>query len=183
MERSEKMPTPAKSAAVLAAEKRSHMTKKELEKRGEAEKSLMTGQPLTERPEVKENPIAHKEFLRIKRLLKKIGRDDAILEAVMNRYCLLQAECYDFEKKREMFARNLQKLMEDPDIEELEKYRLQAQMQKSIIDVDKQIQTKRRMLFDIERENGMTIAAALRSIPKAESRDENPLLKALSDDG
>jgi hypothetical protein len=46
---------------------------------------------------------------------------------------------------------------------------------------DRQIQVKRKMLFDIERENIMTIAAALRSIPKKEVKDSNPLREALKD--
>lgn len=50
---------------------------------------------------------------------------------------------------------------------------------RNIINLDKQIQTKRRMLFDIEKENIMTIASALRSIPKEVKTEENPLLKAL----
>jgi hypothetical protein len=37
------------------------------------------------------------------------------------------------------------------------------------------------MLLDIEKENIMTIAAALRSIPKKDDKSENPLLKALKD--
>jgi hypothetical protein len=49
-----------------------------------------------------------------------------------------------------------------------------------MIALDKQIQTKRKMLLDIEKENIMTIAAALRSIPKKTDEKENPLLKALN---
>jgi hypothetical protein len=53
-------------------------------------------------------------------------------------------------------------------------------LSRNIISIDKQIQTKRRMLFDIEKENIMTIASALRSIPKEVKKEENPLLKALN---
>ena len=46
--------------------------------------------------------------------------------------------------------------------------------------IDKQIASKRKMLLDIEKENVMTIASALRSIPKKEDKaSENPLLKVL----
>ena len=53
-------------------------------------------------------------------------------------------------------------------------------MQKNIVSLDKQIQAKRKMLLDIEKENVMTIASALRSIPKKEDKEaDNPLLKVL----
>ena len=175
------MGRPSKSAAVIADEKKSHRTKSEMQTREDGEKSLISGVKLRERPEVKNNPVAHSEFLRINSILIAIGKNDAIYEAVINRYCSLQAECADFEKKRELFGNNLESLM-DSDIEDDAKYRLEAQMQKTIIDVDKQVQAKRKMLFDIERENGMTIAAALRSIPKKADAEDNPLAKALADD-
>ena len=42
--------------------------------REQAEKALLTGIPLKERQEVKDNEIAHKEFLRLKKLLEKINK-------------------------------------------------------------------------------------------------------------
>jgi hypothetical protein len=53
-------------------------------------------------------------------------------------------------------------------------------MQNSIISLDRQIQSKRKMLFDIERDNAMTIAAALRNIPKKAEKNQNALLEALN---
>ena len=47
-----------------------HRTKAELEVRAEGEKKLLTGIKLKEWPDVKADPAAHKEFLRIKRVLK-----------------------------------------------------------------------------------------------------------------
>ena len=44
------------------------------------------------RNEVKKNKIANKEFKRINELLKKIEKNDAIYEAVINRYCLIYIE-------------------------------------------------------------------------------------------
>lgn len=180
------MPTPAKPVSVLEAEKKSHRTKAELKQRQEHEEALATGEILKERKDVKSNPIAHKEFLRINKLLKTIGKNDAIYEAVINRYCMLQAECYDFEDKRESFYKGIEELENDKDqlIESGEMslasyYRMKNNLQSTIINLDKQIQSKRKMMFDIERENIMTIAAALRSIPKKIEREENPLLKAL----
>lgn len=181
------MPTPPKPFTVLVNEKKSHRTKKELKQREQAEKELATGAALKERPEVKANPIAHKEFIRLNKLLKGIGKNDAIYESVINRYCMLQAECFDFEEKRESFYRDIQELAADKDrLIESEKmslsayYKLKNNMQTQILSLDKQLQSKRKMLLDIEKENIMTIAAALRSIPKKVNKEENLLLKALN---
>jgi hypothetical protein len=175
------MPTPPKPFVVLKAEGKSHRTKKELKLREEGEKALATGVALKERPEVKNNPVAHKEFMRINKLLKSIGKNDAIYEAVINRYCLLQAECVEFEEKREKFYEQMSELEEKAfEMEFKDYFKLQSEMQKNIINLDKQIQAKRKMLLDLEKENIMTIAAALRSIPKKAEKNENPLLKALN---
>lgn len=182
------MPTPPKPFTVLVNEKKSHRTKAELKQREQGEKALATGTALKERPEVKNNPIAHKEFLRLNKLLKGIEKNDAIYEAIINRYCILQAECFDLENKREKiynqaqkFELMLDKLGDDADFDQL---RLVvndiAKIYGTMVALDKQVQTKRKMLLDIEKENIMTIAAALRSIPKKAEKDTNPLLKALN---
>ncbi|SNR85870.1 hypothetical protein SAMN05446037_100156 [Anaerovirgula multivorans] len=180
------MPTPPKPFSVLTNEKKSHRTKAELEQRRKGEEALSTGTALKERPEVKDNPTAHKEFLRINKLLKQIKKNDAIYEPVINRYCMLQAECKDFEEKRESFYRDLQELTKDKEsrIESEEMslsayYRMKNNLQNTIIALDRQVQSKRKMLLDIEKENIMTIAAALRSIPKKVDESKNPLLEAL----
>lgn len=41
-----------------------------------------------------------------------------------------------------------------------EYYGIEASMQKSLVSMDRQIQAKRRMLAEIEKENVMTIAAS-----------------------
>ncbi len=190
------MPTPTKPYKVLTTEKKSHRTKAELKMREEGEKSLSTDMELKERKEVKRNKVAHKEFKRIQKILKNIDKNDAIYEAVINRYCLLQAECFDLEERREECYNLIFKLREEENelIEELKErndteglldYKLEyaktlAKMIKSMLSIDKQVQAKRKMLLDIEKENVMTIASALRSIPKKEDKEaDNPLLKVL----
>ena len=69
--------------------------------REKSEKSLLTGVTLKETKEVKDNEVAHKEFLRIVKLLKKIEKNDDLYGAVINRYCILYAETKGFEEKRE----------------------------------------------------------------------------------
>ena len=61
-----------------------------------------------------------------------------------------------------------------------EYYKLELGMQKNLVSLDKQVQAKRKMLLDIEKENIMTIASALRSVPKKTEKKDNPLLAALN---
>lgn len=190
------MARPPKPVAQLVAEGKSHRTKSELKQRKDAEDALLTGFALKVKPEVRQNEVAYKEFKRLLGIFKKIGKNDAIYEAVINRYCMIYAECIDFEQKRESFHEDLQELTEDKEnlvyyeTEDGEEkgeislttyYKMKSSMQKTIIDLDKQVQAKRKMLMEIEKENIMTIASALRSIPKAETKPaSNPLLEALN---
>lgn len=189
------MSRPVKPAKVISIENKSHRTKAEMKLREEGEKALATNIGLKERKEVKQNKIAHKEFKRIEKLLKNIDKNDAIYEVVINRYCLLQAECYDLEERREECYNLIFELREEQnelieelknreEIEELIDYKLEyaksiAKMMASMLSIDKQISSKRKMLLDIEKENIMTIASALRNIPKKEDKADNPLLKVL----
>lgn len=181
------MPTPAKPFKVLTVEKKSHRTKSELKLRQDGEESLKTKSDMKERKEVRQNLIAHKEFKRVQKLLKNIDKNDALYENVINRYAMLTSECLEFENKREKFYNDMYKLEEKYEEEEdftiKEYYQLVNSMQKNILDLDKQIQSKRKMLLDIEKENIMTIASTLRSIPKKEEEKENPLLKVLRGEG
>ena len=178
------MPTPPKPTNVILLEGKSHRTKKELAERKRAEAQLLTGKVLKEAAEVKENEKAHKEFQRIRKLLKSIEKDDDLYGATINRYCLLMAECSDFQDKREMMYRQMQDLQESKEKFERNEdlttyYMLQSTMQKNMIALDRQVQTKRKMLLDIEKENIMTIASSLRSVPKKTDKKKNPLMEAL----
>ncbi len=174
------MPTPPKPAKLIALEGKSHRTKKELRDREKAEAALLTGKILKETEEVKNNEIAHKEFLRIKKLLRSIEKNDDLYGSTINRYCLLLAECSDFEKKREVIFERQKELEKRKDDMEFSEYiNLQNDLIKSMLALDKQVQAKRKMLLDIEKENVMTIAASLRSIPK-KTEKKNPLREALS---
>lgn len=176
------MAKPAKPAALLVLEGKSHKTKAELEYRQAAEDSLTTGVHMKKWPEVRKNRRASAEFDRVCELLKEIGKDDALHESVVNRYCLLRAECAEFEEKRETFFDGIHQLEKeyrdqkpeiDPDtgraIYELtasQYYKLLHGMQANVVGLDKQIMAKRKMMLDIEKENIMTIASVLRSVPK-----------------
>lgn len=179
------MARPSSSVAALGAG--SHRTKAEIKQRKEAEKALATGQFLIERPEVARNPVAHAEFERLNSLLVTIGKNDAIYETVINRYCIIQSECLAFADKREKVNTTAVKieemvdlLDENADIDTLKKIAVSLNgLYKTLIELDKQVESKRKMLLSIEKENIMTVAAALRSVPKTPEKKENPLKKAL----
>lgn len=175
------MPTPPKPSNVIKIEGKSHRTKKELRERKQAEESLLTGKELTEAKEVKENKLAHKEFLRLKKLLKSIEKDDDLYGKIINRYCLVLAECVEFEEKREkVYERSIELEKHYDDFEYPDYLKMQIEISKQLISYDKQIQAKRKMLFDIEKENIMTIASSLRSIPKKTDKKKNAVKEALS---
>lgn len=180
------MPTPKKAAAVLSMEKTAHKTKKEIAQRKQAEQAALTGKALKEAAETKENELAHKEFRRMSALLKEIQKNDDIYRNVVNRYCMLQAECTEFVRKREKIFEQLTEFQsakgELLDHEELtwkEAYRIETEMQANIISVDKQIQAKRKMMLDIEKENGWTVKASIQTTPPRQENRPNPLKEAL----
>lgn len=171
------MPTPPKPFEVLRGEGKSHRTKAELEQRRQAEAALCTGEAMKEWPGTKANPIAHKQFLRLKKLLKTIGKDDALHEAVINRYCVILAEVADLEADRRGIAERQALLDEWRRVGEIEaaQYVLETNaLLGNKIALEKVLSPKRKMLLDMEKENIMTIAATLRSIPKKPEAPEKP---------
>lgn len=169
------MPTPSKPIAITAG----HRTKKEKAQRAAAEAALATGKAFTARPEVKSNAIAFKEFKRVSSLLKTIGKNDALIEGAINRYCEITAEIIEFEEKRAEFSRGIKQLEDayeedreahpsivDRIIPTIDYFRTLSSMESSMLSLDKRIMDKRKMLLDLEKENIMTIASQLRTIPK-----------------
>lgn len=69
---------PSKPVAVIRAEGKSHRTKAELNAREKGEAAFATGIPIKEKEETKKNVVAHKEFLRVTKLLNKIEKCDAL---------------------------------------------------------------------------------------------------------
>ena len=162
------MARPSKTVDVIEKEGKSHRTKAELNSRREAEQAALTGIKMREYPEVKESEVAHREFARVKRILSSVGKNDAIYEAVINEYAMLKADIDRYVA--------LRKRLEEDEHSDAGK------TAKLIIEVDRQIDKYKRRRFDIEKENGMTIASSLRAIPKKPEKKINPLLEALKDD-
>lgn len=148
-----------------------HRTKAEKEVRQKAESNLITGFSLKEWPDVKSDEIAHKEFLRIKKVLKSIDKDDGLHEGVINRYCLLHSECKRFEDLKKSCngeALELFVARQNGELDLLTYLDQKDKIQSRFLTLDKKIMDKRKMMLDIEKENIMTIQSALRSIPKKE---------------
>lgn len=178
------MARPSKPFTVLSSEKKSHRTKAELAKRKNEEQALLTGQKLKENKEVKGNPVAHKEYRRIVKLLDAMQKNDAIYEQSINRYCLLVAECEEVNTRRQKIWEEIEMLesrvSEFEDIKEY--FDLMIQLEKNAMALERTLQAKRNMMLALEKENAMTIASALRSIPKTPEKKTNALLQALCGD-
>lgn len=176
------MPTPPKPYAVIAGEKKSHRTKAELTQRRNAERASLSGNKMKEKPEVRADSTAHKEFRRLKKLLGSIEKDDALYENIINRYCLLVAECRELEDRKDLFLEAMKEIKEkmragEGDVEKMAVSMAKIAGQMNVC--DKILQQKRKQMFDIEKESIMTIASVLRSIPKKVEKKSNAMRKAL----
>lgn len=160
-----------------------HRTKSEIAARKEAEAKLLTGTSLKENMEVKENSIAHKEFMRVKKLLKTINKDDDLSGNIINTHCLLHAECKEFEKMKDKLYDDLKKLEEAYECEKIDFLGYSEQkgkIQDKIFSCDKRVMEKRKMILDISKENVMTIQSAMRSISKQEQpKQESDMARML----
>ena len=150
------------------------------------EKSTLSGEPLFERREVKKNKVAHKEFLRISKLMASIEKSDALYSSGINTYCMLYAEIQELqediaeiallaEQTREKFY-----VIENVTAEDIERFTKQISKlisQKTAI--MSLIDRKRGMMLAIDKENVMTISASLRSIPKTPQKQTNPIMDIL----
>lgn len=150
-----------------------HRTKAEKAVRGKAESELLTGVTMKESPEVKVNPIAHKEFTRVKRLLRSIKKDDDLYGNIINTHCLLVAEIKEMESTRAQFLKTLEEFEAHADeMSSTEQLQMKMRLQGQILSLDKLLMAKRKMILDISKENIMTIQSALRSIPKTPEKQE-----------
>lgn len=186
------MARPSKPASVIDIEGKSHRTKKEKIVRQRGEDAMESGIAMVKFPEVKKNKKASAEFDRITELLDKIKKNDRVYETVINRYCLMLAECteiIEFKNELEKDLKRLKKTFKEASLAELEperKMELCLDFAKSLekttrvlLNYDRELSKKRNMLLAIEKESGMTLAAMLRTVPKAPEKTTNALLEAL----
>ena len=175
------MGRPSKSVNVIKLEGKSHRTKAELAARESAEKSTLTRVKIREKEYIKRDIIAHREFLRIKKLLESIGKNDALYENAINRYCQIYSECISLEGTLENILLTIEELdraYKDPspgkEMDLLSYVQTKNSLFSKLSGIDRQIHTKRDMMLRIEKENLMTIAAALRSVPKNPPAEVDP---------
>lgn len=160
-----------------------HRTKAEKAIREEAENALLTNTEMREWPETKKKAVAHKEFIRLKAVFAAIKKDDALHEGVINRYCILTAECKEYEAMKASLLSDMRKLAKaykNKDFDFLTFMDHKDRIRGSVFACDKKIMELRKMLLSIEKENVMTIASAMRSIPKKEQpKQESPMAEYL----
>lgn len=176
------MPQRAKSASILMLTNDvSHRTKREIALRAAAEKGTLTGEGMRERADVKNNLDAHKEFMRLRRLFRKIEKDDAIYAQPINDYCLLHAECLAIAGKIDRIEEDLDYLEARRDeMEPVEYLQLRGALYDKELKLSAELDKKRDKKRAIEDKNLMNIQSALRSIPKKPDEKKNPLKEALS---
>ena len=137
--------------------------------------------------------IGRHQWDRITEILDRIDKNDRTYETVINRYCLMLAECRDMEKLKKTIEKSIKNLIKAfkeqvlAEVSPTEKAELlinfteqMYKMSATLIKYDREIEKKRAMLLAIEKESGMTLAAMLRTIPKEPEKAANPLLEALN---
>ena len=174
-----------KSHLTLVTEGRSHRTKAELKVREEGEKAALTGVAMREYQTVKNDPMAHAVFKRVRKLLAGVGKADAIYEAVINRYCMLTSEAEKARLERERLVKMADMVDEWLKIGEIDAKEYVVRIEAigaQLGGVENTLQRKRKMMLDIEKECMMTIAAALRAIPKQPDKDDDddPMARMLA---
>lgn len=157
------MSTPVKPLSLV----KKHLTIAEKKARMRKEADLTTGSAIQEWAEVRDNMIAHKRFTKTKNLLASIGKDDALLEPVINRYCLIMSECYECENEDKRLHDMAEKLEDrESDMEFSDYIKAAMAITKAISSNQFGLQSKRKMLLDIEKESGMTLLSQLRTTTK-----------------
>ena len=164
------MARPSKPVSVLQQEGKSHRTKSELTVRKRAEESLLSGRRIKADEEIKNDPAAYDQFRRVKKLMAAIEKDDELYGATVRRYCTLASECARLKRNMDDIASQIEFAEDGKDT---------ASLSRALIDLDRQLQNKRKMMFDIEKENCMTVQSALRSIPKKPDVKKSALAEAL----
>lgn len=179
------MGRPSKPAELLKSEGKSHRTKQELAFRKQQEEATLTGKKLEEPRAVKNLKIAHATFLKTRRLLDAINKNDELYSAATCRYCTNTQKLADAEESIQVLKTELEELRESrssyvenkaiPDY-----YRMLTKLEDTITRKEQLAAGIRKELTDFEKENCMTIASSLRSIAKQPEKKANPLLEALA---
>ena len=164
-----------KAVKLLKLEGKSNKTKAELNFRQEQEDTLLTGEEMKAWSEVWQDPVARKEFNRLRKLLRVINKCDALYENVINRYCLLHSECFGIEDRIGRLTKEqdlLTKSFEDEKLEANDYFKMQSNLGRQMLSWDGKLMEKRRMMLQMDKENLMTILASMRAVPKEPPEDK-----------
>ena len=163
------MPTPSRTVSQV----KSHLTKAQRATRAQAEKNQNSGETMTPSAAVRADPVAFDHYRKVRARLHAAGTDDALIENVINRYCIMLSEAEAQEIEISTFRALLREIEDHKDGQDFAAYISQAQgMAQTIQTARKQLNATRKMLLDIEDKNALTIASKLRSIPKKEAEAE-----------
>ena len=165
---------PSKPVQLIKLEgNKDRRTKAELEYREKYEKSLYTGTTFKESPAVKADPVAHKEFLRLKKLYKHIQYVDGLDEQIVNRYCLMVSQ----ESALQQALVDLQNSLKDCEtIEE------RMEVYDNIAKISTKLEKVRDMLIKLEDRLFLNPTARIKAIPKKppEEKKESPMAQFLN---
>lgn len=159
-----------KSIAILKAEGRTHLTKKQIAQRELAERSWRTGTPIQTAPEIENDPIAKAQFERVTMLLERLGANDEVFGACTRRYCMNTS--YLQETKRELA--HWEELRDSTDSTKLYK-----EYDKLARHAWRLTRTLERELLQYEKDQGMTVISSMKLYaPKTETKPD-PLQEIL----
>jgi phage terminase small subunit len=155
---------PSKPVQLIKLEgNKDRRTKAELEHREKFEKSLYTGTNFKESPEVKADPIAHKEFLRLKKLYKHIQYVDGLDEQIINRYCIMISQ-------ERSLQTTIKKLNED--IENADDFETRSELYKLLASLTTKLNQTRDMILKLEDRLFLNPTARVKAIPKKPPEDD-----------
>lgn len=154
---------PSKPVDLILLEKKSHRTKAELEHRRKGEEALYTGESFMESAQVRADPIAHKEFLRLKRLYKNISYVDALDQQVINRYCLEVSALTRLEQTVSALY---------VELDNAENYEARIRIYSLINDTTTKTNKAKEMLLKYEDRLFLNPTARIKSIPKNPEKKE-----------
>lgn len=164
---------PSKPVQLIKLEgNKDRRTKAELEHREKMEQSLYTGTTFREDPATKADPIAHREFLRLKKLYKHIQYIDGLDQQIINRYCMLVSEEHGLQLQLADMNSLLDKVEETK--ERIETYKL-------INSTITKLNQTRDMLLKLEDRLFLNPTARVKAIPKKppEEKDKSPMAEFL----
>ena len=139
------------------------LTKAEIKARKEQEGKLRSGATKFKlSPQVKNDPVAHSMFKKLKKLYKGIEYVEGLDENIINRYCLVHSEYLSLSDMRKSLT----------DLYNAADTASRLSIADNIIEIDKQIEKKMNMLIKLEDRLFLNPTARIKNVPKKEQPKE-----------